>query len=346
MDHLKTKNRVLIIAEAGVNHNGDMDLAKKLIDVAVDSGADIVKFQSSKLDKLVSKTAKQADYQIANTGDASLTQYEMVKKLILDVKDAVMLKAYCDTKGIRFLSTPFDVESIEELEGSGLIDLFKVPSGEIVNLQYLRKIASRSLPVILSTGMCKMSEVAKAIEILTSGNLSLSDIIVLHCNTEYPTPMSDVNLNAMLTMRDAFKMEVGYSDHTVGIEVPIAAVAMGATVIEKHFTMDRNLPGPDHKASLEPNELKAMVKAIRNIEVALGNGVKQPSPSEQKNIAIARKSMHLQKSVKKNEVLTEKHLVSRRPASGISPMDIDIIIGKRVNKDLDEDHALNWSDLM
>jgi N-acetylneuraminate synthase/N,N'-diacetyllegionaminate synthase len=238
------------------------------------------------------------------------------------------------------------VESIEELEGSGLIDLFKVPSGEIVNLQYLRKIASRSLPVILSTGMCKMSEVAKAIEILTSGNLSLSDIIVLHCNTEYPTPMSDVNLNAMLTMRDAFKMEVGYSDHTVGIEVPIAAVAMGATVIEKHFTMDRNLPGPDHKASLEPNELKAMVKAIRNIEVALGNGVKQPSPSEQKNIAIARKSMHLQKSVKKNEVLTEKHLVSRRPASGISPMDIDIIIGKRVNKDLDEDHALNWSDLM
>ena len=342
----KSMQKTLIIAEAGVNHNGDMELAKQLIDVAADADADIVKFQSFKLDKLVSKNARKADYQLKNTGDADGSQYEMLKKLSITTESARMLKKYCEFKGIQFLSSPFDTDSIDELVDEGLVDRFKVHSGEIINLQYLRKLGSKKLPVILSTGMAKMNEIAEAIDVLLEcGNLRREDITILHCNTDYPTPMEDVNLNAMLTIKDAFKVSVGYSDHTEGIEVAIAAVAMGANVIEKHFTLDKNMPGPDHKASLEPDELKAMIKAIRNIETAMGNGIKQPSPSEQKNIQIARKSIHLSKSIKLGEVITEEHLVTRRPASGISPMDIDIIIGKKVNKDLDDDHNLVWSDI-
>lgn len=342
----KSMQKTLIIAEAGVNHNGDMELAKELIDVAADAGADIVKFQSFKLDKLVSKNALKADYQLKNTGYTESSQYEMLKKLSITTESAHMLKKYCESKSIQFLSSPFDTDSIDELVDEDLVDRFKVPSGEIINLQYLRKLGSKKLPVILSTGMAKMNEIAEAIDVLLGqGNLSRKDITVLHCNTDYPTPMHDVNLNAMLTIKDAFKVPIGYSDHTQGIEVPIASVALGATVIEKHFTLDRNMEGPDHKASLEPNELKAMVKAIRNIEIAMGNGIKQPSPSEQKNIQIARKSIHLSKSIKLGEVITENHLVTRRPANGISPMDIEIVIGKKVNKDLDEDQTLTWSDL-
>lgn len=338
--------KTLIIAEAGVNHNGDMELAKQLIDVAADAGADIVKFQSFKLDKLVSKNAHKADYQLKNTGDAESSQYEMLKKLSITTESAHMLKDYCKSKGIQFLSSPFDTDSIDELVNEGLVDRFKVPSGEIINLQYLRKLGSKKLPVILSTGMAKMNEIAEAVDVLLEGgNLTREDITVLHCNTDYPTPMEDVNLNAMQTIKDALKVEVGYSDHTEGIEISTAAVAMGATVIEKHFTLDKNMPGPDHKASLEPDELRAMVKAIRNIEIAKGNGIKQPSPSEQKNIQIVRKSIHIIKPLKAGEEITEEHLVTRRPATGISPMDIDIVIGKKANKDLDEDHTLMWSDL-
>ena len=340
------KNNVLIIAEAGVNHNGDMNLAKKLIDVAVDAGADIVKFQSFKLSKLVSKKAKKADYQINNTGNEESNQYEMLKKLVLTTDSAHMLKKYCYKKGIHFLSTPFDSDSIDELEKEGLVDKFKVPSGEIINLKYLRKLGTKKLPVILSTGMSNMSEISKALDvILDQGNLTRQDITVLHCNTDYPTPMVDVNLNAMLTIKNAFKVSVGYSDHTLGIEVAIAAVALGATVIEKHFTLDRNMDGPDHKASLEPDELKSMIKAIRNIELAMGDGIKEPSPSEKKNMQIARKSIHLVKGMKSGDIVLEKNIVSRRPANGISPMDIDFVIGKKLINDLDEDHCLNWLDL-
>jgi sialic acid synthase SpsE len=257
-----------------------------------------------------------------------------------------MLKKYCDKKGIHFLSTPFDSDSIDELEKEGLVDKFKVPSGEIINLKYLRKLGTKKLPVILSTGMSNMSEISKALDvILDQGNLTRQDITVLHCNTDYPTPMVDVNLNAMLTIKNAFKVSVGYSDHTLGIEVPIAAVALGATVIEKHFTLDRNMDGPDHKASLEPDELKSMIKAIRNIELAMGDGIKKPSPSEKKNMQIARKSIHLVKGMKSGDIVLEKNIVSRRPANGISPMDIDLVIGKKLINDLEEDHCLNWFDL-
>ena len=340
------KNKVKIIAEAGVNHNGDMNLAKKLIDVAVDAGADVVKFQSFKLDKLVSKNAIKADYQLKNTGDKDSSQYEMLKKLVLTIDSAKMLKNYCDEKGIQFLSTPFDEDSIDELVNENLIDYLKVPSGEIVNLKYLKKLGSKKLPIILSTGMCNMREISKAINvILEQGKIKRQDITILHCNTEYPTPMVDVNLNAMITIKNTFKVAVGYSDHTLGIEVPIAAVSLGATVIEKHFTLNRKMNGPDHKASLEPKELKAMVKAIRNIELAMGDGIKKPSLSEKKNIKIARKSIHIAKSIKRGSILKDENIVSRRPGNGISPMDIDKIIGKKVNKDLAEDYILSWSDL-
>lgn len=338
-------HKTLIIAEAGVNHNGDMEVAKKLIDVAAEAGADIVKFQSFKLDKLVSKNAKKADYQQKNTGDKESSQYEMLKKLSITVESAKSLKSYCTSKGIQFLSSPFDTDSIDELILENLVDRFKVPSGEIINLQYLRKLGSNNLPVILSTGMTKMNEIAEAIDVLLQGGiLQRKDITVLHCNTDYPTSMEDVNLKAMRTIKEAFKVQVGYSDHTLGIEVPIAAVALGATVIEKHFTLDKTMEGPDHKASLEPKELKAMVSAIRNIEKAMGSGIKEPSPSERKNISIARKSIHTSRLIQAGEILTEEHIVTRRPANGISPMDIDIVIGRKVNKDLKEDSALNWSD--
>ncbi len=327
-------NHVLIIAEAGVNHNGDLNTAKKLIDVAAKAGVDMVKFQTFKADDLVSKEAKKARYQINNTGEANDTQYEMLKKLELSERDHITLIKYANSKGIEFFSTAFDVKGLEFLNSLGF-RLFKVPSGEITNYPYLKKIASFGKPVILSTGMASLEEVGQALQVLTSEGLTNEEITVLHCNTEYPTPMKDVNLKAMTTIHRAFNVEIGYSDHTLGIEVPIAAVALGARVIEKHFTLDRSLPGPDHMASLEPNELKHMVDSIRNIEASIsGSGNKTPSESEVRNIEIVRKSLHLNKDLKKGTIISSNDLVVLRPATGISPMRIEEVIGKSLTKDV------------
>jgi len=331
-------NKVFIIAEAGVNHNGSLELAKKLVDVAVEAGADAVKFQTFKAENLVSKSAKKAKYQVENTGSDE-SQYEMIKKLELGFDEFEELKKYCDEKGIMFLSTPFDDDSIEFLDKLGL-EIFKIPSGEITNLPYLRKIGSLNKKVILSTGMADLGEVEDALDVLISAGTKKENITVLHANTEYPTPIEDVNLKAMQTIACAFGVDVGYSDHTLGIEVPIAAVAMGAKVIEKHFTFDRNLPGPDHRASLEPDELKAMIKAIRNIEKALGDGIKRPSKSESKNIEIARKSIVAKRDIKKGEKFTEENLAVKRPGNGISPMRWDEIIGKIASRDYKEDELI------
>jgi N-acetylneuraminate synthase len=270
-------NKTLIIAEAGVNHNGSIEIAKKLIDVAVEAGVDYVKFQTFKAEKLVSKTARKAAYQVENTGEDD-GQFGMIKKLELDKAKHDILINYCESKGIKFLSTAFDHDSIDLLMELG-IDLFKIPSGEITNLPYLQKIAATGKPIILSTGMANLGEIEAALDVLYSGGIERENITVLHCNTEYPTPMQDVNLRAMNTIAAAFKVKIGYSDHTLGIEIPIAAVAMGAVCIEKHFTLNREMEGPDHRASLEPEELKVMVSSIRNIEKAMGNGIKQPSVS-------------------------------------------------------------------
>ena len=331
-------NKVFIIAEAGVNHNGDINLAKKLIDEAVKAGADAVKFQTFKAENLVSKNAKKADYQVENTGNNE-SQYEMIKKLELSFDDFIELKKYCDEKGIMFLSTPFDDESIEFLNNLG-IEIFKIPSGEITNLPYLRKIGKLEKKVILSTGMADLGEIEDALDVLINSGTKKENITVLHANTEYPTPFEDVNLKAMQTISCAFDVDVGYSDHTMGIEVPIAAVAMGAKVIEKHFTLDRNLEGPDHRASLEPDELKAMVSTIRNIEKALGNGIKKPSKSEKKNIEVARKSIVAKRDIKKGEKFSEENLTVKRPGNGISPMRWDEIIGKVANRDYKEDELI------
>ena len=330
---------VFIIAEVGVNHNGDINIAKKLIDVAVDAGADAVKFQTFKAELGVLKNAKKADYQIKNTKDATETQYEMVKKLELSEQMHYELISYCKTKNIMFLSTPFDHDSIELLNSLGL-EIFKIPSGEITNLPYLRHIGRLNKKVILSTGMADIGEIEDALDILISSGTNKENITVLHANTMYPTPMEDVNLRAMQTIAFTFKVDVGYSDHTLGIEAPIAAVALGAKVIEKHFTLDRNLPGPDHKASLEPDELKAMVKAIRNIEKALGNGIKKPTKSETPNIKIARKSIVAKRAIKKGEIFTEKNITTKRPGDGISPMRWDEVIGRTANKDYKEDDLI------
>jgi len=331
-------NKVFIIAEAGVNHNGDVNLAKKLVDVAKKAGADAVKFQTFKAENLVSKSAKKADYQVENTGNNE-SQYEMIKKLELSFDDFIELKKYCDEKEIMFLSTPFDDESIEFLNNLG-IEIFKIPSGEITNLPYLRKIGKLRKKVILSTGMADLGEIEDALDVLINSGTKKENITVLHANTEYPTPFEDVNLKAMQTISCAFDVAVGYSDHTMGIEVPIAAVAMGARVIEKHFTLDRNLEGPDHRASLEPDELKAMVSAIRNIEKALGNGLKKPSRSEKKNIEVARKSIVAKRDIKKGEKFSEENLTVKRPGNGISPMRWDEIIGKTAQKDYKEDELI------
>ena len=336
--------KTFVIAEAGVNHNGNINLAKKLIDVAADAGADAVKFQTFKAVNLVSKQALKADYQ-KQTTDSNESQFEMIKKLELDADTHKQLIAYCKKKDIMFLSTPFDHESIELLDKLGL-KIFKIPSGEITNRPYLEHIGRLGKQVVLSTGMATLVEVGDALGILTAKGTKKENITVLHANTEYPTPMQDVNLLAMQTIQKEFGVKIGYSDHTLGIEIPIAAVVMGASVIEKHFTLDKTMDGPDHKASLEPQELKAMVKAIRNIEKAMGNGVKKPSPSEKKNIAVARKSIHLASSVKANTKLLNKMLIMKRPGNGISPMDIDKIAGKKVNKDLKADHKLRMEDLI
>lgn len=333
-------SKTIIIAEAGVNHNGDISLAKQLIDVAVIAGVDYIKFQTFKSEKLVSKKAKKADYQIANTNNREESQLEMLKKLELSENDHHLLIEYCREKDISFFSTAFDLDSLQYLANIGL-KLVKIPSGELTNLPYLRKAAKLFDKIIISTGMATLSEIGDAIQVFTNEGIVLKDIIVLHCTTEYPTPMQEVNLKAMQTIANKFKVAVGYSDHTEGIEIPIAAVALGAEVIEKHFTLDKGMDGPDHKASMNPSELLAMVKAIRNIEKAIsGNGVKQPSPSEQKNIAIARKSIVASQIIKKGSLFTEKNLTTKRPGSGVSPMLWDKIIGTEAKKDFQEDDLI------
>ena len=329
---------VFIIAEAGVNHNGSIELAKKLIDIAANSGADAVKFQTFKADNLVSKSAQKADYQ-KKTTDADESQYEMIKKLELDLNAHKTLISYSKEKGIIFLSTPFDHESIELLHKLGL-EIFKIPSGEITNLPYLKHIGKLNKKIILSTGMSDIGEVEDALEVLEKAGTKKENITILHANTMYPTPMEDVNLKAMQTIACTFGVDVGYSDHTLGIEVPIAAVAMGAKVIEKHFTLDKSMQGPDHKASLNPSELKEMVKAIRNIEKALGSGIKKPTLSEKPNIKIARKSIVASKDIKKGEVLSEENLTIKRPASGINPMRWDEVVGTYAKKDYKEDELI------
>lgn len=336
--------KTLIIAEAGVNHNGSLELAKRLIDAAAEAGVDFVKFQTFKTEQLVSKAAAKADYQVKNTGDGGETQFEMIKKLELDRGVHEELIAYCATKNIRFFSTAFDLDSVDLLNELGL-PLWKIPSGEITNLPYLRKIAALRKPTILSTGMCNLSDIEAALDVLTTGGLERGQITVLHCNTEYPTPMADVNLQAMNTIATAFGVAVGYSDHTLGIEVPIAAVARGAVCIEKHFTLDRNMDGPDHRASLEPGELKAMVSAIRNVEIALGSPLKQPSPSERKNIVVARKSVHTTRDLPAGHLLTAKDLTAMRPGDGISPMQMDALIGRTLRHSLDAATKITLTDL-
>jgi len=322
--------KTFVIAEAGVNHNGDIKLAKKLIDVAKNAGVDAVKFQTFKAENIVKRDAKKAQYQIQNTKNSE-SQYDMIKRLELSFNDFIELKDYCNKKDIIFLSTPFDDESIEFLNDLGL-EIFKIPSGEITNLPYLRKIGRLKRKIILSTGMATLGEIEDALEVLTNSGTKKDNITILHANTEYPTPFEDVNLKAMQTISCAFDINVGYSDHTLGIEVPIAAVAMGAKVIEKHFTLNRELPGPDHKASLEPQELKMMVESIRNIEKALGNGIKEPSKSELKNREIVRKSIVAKRDIKKGEVFSEDNLTTKRPGSGINPMRWDEIIGTKAQK--------------
>lgn len=331
-------SRTLIIAEAGVNHNGSLELAKKLIDVASDAGADIVKFQTFKAERLVSVNAQKAEYQKDTTGSTE-TQFEMIKKLELDEKIHKELISYCEKKNIKFGSTAFDLDSIDLLEKFKL-GFWKIPSGEISNLPYIRKIGSLNKKVIVSTGMSTLVEVGQCLEVLINSGTDRKNITVLHCNTEYPTPMKDVNLLAMKTIQEAFKVNVGYSDHTLGIEIPIAAVALGATVIEKHFTLDKSLTGPDHKASLDPEELKMMVNSIRNIEKALGNGIKEPSPSEIKNKPIARKSIIAIKDIKKGELFTSENISIKRPGNGISPMMWDQIIGSYSNDNYEVDDLI------
>jgi N,N'-diacetyllegionaminate synthase len=329
---------IFIIAEAGVNHNGSLEIAKALIDVASQSGADAVKFQTFKADKLVSKTAQKASYQ-KQTTDADESQYAMIKKLELDERAHHELIEYCAQKNILFLSTPFDHESIDLLANLGM-EIFKIPSGEITNLPYLRHIGSLKKEVILSTGMATLDEIDAALHVLTSAGTAKERITVLHATTEYPCPMDEVNLRAMQTIRNTFDIQVGYSDHTRGIEIPIAAAAMGASVIEKHFTLNREMEGPDHKASLEPDELIAMVSSIRNIEKALGDGIKQPSPSELKNIPIARKSIVASRAITEGECLSEENITIKRPALGMSPMLWDEMIGTIASKNYDEDESI------
>lgn len=328
--------QVCIIAEAGVNHNGDINIAKRLVDEAKRAGADIVKFQTSKLESLVSKYAKMADYQKENIGK-EMSQREMLKKLLLTYEEFRELADYCNEVGIQFLSTPFDLDSVEFLEKLGCT-IWKIPSGEITNYPYLVKIARTGKPIILSTGMCTLEEVEAAYSLLKEHGAG--EITLLHCTTQYPTPYGDVNLKAMLSMQEIFGCAVGYSDHSLGIEVPIAAVAMGATVIEKHFTLDRNMEGPDHKASLEPNELLKMVESIRNIELALGDGEKKPAASEISNKAVARKSIIASRDICEGEELTEENITTKRPGDGLSPMRWNEVIGTKAVRNFKEDELI------
>ena len=336
-------NKTLIIAEAGVNHNGEIGMAKELIDIASEAKADIVKFQTAIPELVVSSNAGKAEYQKRQTGEGS--QLDMIRKIHFELDVYKELRDYCIKRKIRFLSSPFDHISIDFLNDLGM-DIFKIPSGEITNKPYLEHIARIGKSVILSTGMSEIFEIERAIKVLENGGVSKRDLTILHCNTEYPTPLEDVNLNAMATLAEKFGINVGYSDHTLGIEVPIAAVAMGATVIEKHFTLDKSLEGPDHMASLSPLELSLMVKGIRNIEKALGSSEKKTTMSEMKNRDIARRSIHVKNDLKQGTVISSTDLVMKRPGNGISPFEADKIIGKILARDVIEDEILKLTDLV
>ncbi|MCW7462976.1 N-acetylneuraminate synthase [Leptospira limi] len=330
--------KTLIIAEAGVNHNGDINIAKQMIEIAKEAGADIVKFQTFQADAIASAKATRANYQIQNMKEDG-SQLSMLKKLELDHSAHKELISYCGKVGIEFLSTAFDLKSLDLLKSLG-ITLWKIPSGEITNLPYLRKIGSFKEQIILSTGMSNLAEIENAISVLEKSGTERKNITVLHCNTDYPTPFEDVNLNAMNSIKSAFHVNVGYSDHTAGIEVSIAAVALGASLIEKHFTLDKNMSGPDHKASLEPKELKAMISSIRNIEKSMGNGIKVPSQSETKNITIARKSIIASKDISVGELFSEDNLTTKRPGTGISPMNWDLVIGQPAKRNFQADELI------
>ncbi|MBE0440313.1 MAG: N-acetylneuraminate synthase [Gammaproteobacteria bacterium] len=329
---------VFIIAEAGVNHNGSIDIAKKLVDVAAECGADAVKFQTFKAENLVTKSAKQAGYQEVNTG-ISESQFDMLKRLELSEPEHVELISYCHSKQIEFMSTPFDLQSIQFLNSLGMMR-FKIPSGEITNYPYLKMIGSYNKEIVLSTGMATLSDIEAALYLLIESGTDKDKITILHATTDYPTKMSDVNLAAMKTIEQAYKVRSGYSDHTLGIEVPIAATALGASIIEKHFTLDKNLPGPDHVASLEPHELKSMIYAIRNIEKAIGDGIKRPSSSELKNIAVARKSLVAACQIVAGEIFSETNLIAKRPGTGITPMRWIDVIGRRAPRNFQEDEQI------
>ena len=331
-------SRCLVIAEAGVNHNGDLVLARALIDAAADAGADLVKFQTFCAEALATAQANMAQYQTVNSGSAT-TQLEMLRQLELRHEDHEPLIAHCNTRGVGFFSTAFDIGGLDLLHRLGA-KRYKVPSGEITNLPYLRHMASFHMPVILSTGMCNLGEIEEAIDAMETAGLPRDLISVLHCNTEYPTPLRDVNLNAMISIKTAFGVAVGYSDHTLGTEVPIAAVALGATVIEKHLTLSRDMPGPDHKASLEPTEFAAMVRSVRNIELAMGSGIKRPSESERKNIPIARKSLVAVAPIRAGEPLSNLNIGAKRPGTGLSPMLWDEVVGRPARRDFAVDDLI------
>lgn len=337
--------KVFIIAEAGVNHNGDIILAKKLVDVAVLAQADAVKFQTFIPELVVSQNAQKADYQKETTGKEE-NQLDMIRKFQLSYQEFKELQDYCNQKQILFLSTAFDMQSLRFLVEDLKIPVLKIPSGEITNLPYLKQVGKYAIQVIISTGMANMGEIENALNVLLEAGTPKSQISILHCNTEYPTPFEDVNLKAMQTIGQAFGVKIGYSDHTEGIEVPIAAVALGADIIEKHFTLDKTMQGPDHKASLTPEELKLMVKSIRNIEKSLGNGIKTPSESEKKNTEIARRSIHIATNLPIGHIIQETDLVMKRPAGGLSPMMMDIIIGKKLNKIKNADEMISFSDFV
>lgn len=335
-------NKTIIIAEAGVNHNGDIEQAKKLILAAAEAKADFVKFQSFKTEKLVSQTAKLADYQKENS-PSEISQFKMLKRLELSLDDHKILQSYAKVNGIEFLSTGFDEDSVDLLDELD-IPVFKVPSGELTNKPLLEHIGNKGKPVILSTGMANLEEINEAYELLGQF-IPANKISILHCNTAYPTPLNEVNLNVLETLRSNFNAQIGYSDHTLGINIPIAAVALGATIIEKHFTLDRNLEGPDHKASLTPDELKLMVQGIREIEKAMGSKEKTPTQSELKNVIPARRSIHIAKDIPKGTILSRNDLIMLRPGDGISPMRLEEFIGKKTIRDLTVNTKLNWNDL-
>jgi N-acetylneuraminate synthase len=335
-------DKVFIIAEAGVNHNGDINLAYKLIDAALNAGADAVKFQTFKAEKLISKNAERAKYQAENMPKVQETQLDMIKKLELNFDAFIKLKDYCDKVDIQFLTTPFDFESADFIDD--LVEIYKIGSGEITNLPFLEHIAKKNKPIILSTGMSDLGEVEKAVDTILANqaefNTNFPVLSLLHCTTNYPCPYEEVNLNAMLTIKEAFKLPVGYSDHTLGIEVPIAATSLGATIIEKHFTLDRNMEGPDHKASLEPAELKKMVNSIRNIQKALGDGIKKPNKSEIEIMKVARKSIVASRNIQKGEILTKDNIAIKRPGNGISPARWQEVLGMKAIKNFHEDQLI------